>query len=107
MDRLLRRERNQVVAGREEESRRTMEQVADAVNDAPDGNVINGSEVRVRDVMAEFRRKAFEPAVQMRIDSPAPGFSPADGRGGPPEAEQGPVGPQHAGAQRADRAGPD
>src|SRR4051794_41893120 len=106
MDRLLTMDRNQFVARMQEEFRRTMEQVADAVNDAPDGNVINGSEVRVRDVMAEFRRKAFETAVQMRIDSTESSFSPADGRGGPPRAEKRAGGAPAAWAPPAGRAGP-
>lgn len=33
------------------------------------GNVINCSKIQVRDLMAELRQKAFETAVQMRIDS--------------------------------------
>jgi hypothetical protein len=54
-----------------------LEEVADAVNAAPTGNVISGSEMQVRDLMAEFRRKAFEAAVQMRIDSTESSFSPS------------------------------
>ena|SRR6476660_55963 len=107
MDRLLTMDRDQFVARMQAEVRRVLEQVADAVNDAPTGKVISGSEVRVRDLMAELRRTAFETAVQMRIDSTESSFSPADGRGGPSQAEQGPVGPQHAGAQRADQPAPD
>src|SRR6185437_5976587 len=42
----------------QEEVDRVMQQVMEAVNAAPDGRWINGSEVQVRDVMAEFRRKA-------------------------------------------------
>ena len=72
------------------ECRRIMEQIADAVNKAPTGNVINGSEMQVRDLMGELRRKAFEMAVQMRIDSTESSFSPSKGRGGPKQAGQGP-----------------
>lgn len=83
MERLLTMDKQEYVSRMQAECRRVMEQVADAVNAAPSGNVINGSEVRVRDLMAELRRKAFELAVQMRIDSTESSFSPSQGRVGP------------------------
>lgn len=113
MDRLLKMDKEQFVSGMLADARQVLEQVADAVNDAPDGNVINASEMRVRDLMADLRRKAFEVAVQMRIDSTessAEGkpsaFSPSEGRGWPRQAEQGAGEPQHAERQRTDRAEP-
>ncbi len=106
MDRLLRMDREQFVARMLAEARQVFEGVADAVNDAPDGNVISGSEMQVRDLMAELRRVAFEAAVQMRIDSTESSFSPAEGRGGQGQTEQGAVQPQHAEQQRADRPEP-
>jgi hypothetical protein len=66
------------------EFERTMRQVADAVNQAPDGRWISGSEVEVLELMTEFRRKAFETALQMRIDEAEGAFSP----GGPADAEE-------------------
>jgi len=54
----------------------TMRRVADAVNQAPDGAWINGSEVQVLEVMSEFRRKAYETALQMRVDEAEGAFSP-------------------------------
>jgi hypothetical protein len=77
-----------------------MERVADAVNAAPTGNVISGSEMQVRDLMAEFRRKAFEIAVQMRIDSTESNFSPSQGRVGQAKGKKGSGLPQHALRQR-------
>jgi hypothetical protein len=68
---------DQFIAPMQAEFRRTMQQVADAVNNAPDGNVISGSEMAVRDAMVELQRKAFETAVQMRIDSAESSFSPS------------------------------
>jgi len=62
-----------------------MRQVADAVTQAPDGLWINGSEVQVRDVMAEFRRKAYQTALQMRVDAAEGAFS----TGGPARARNG------------------
>lgn len=107
MDRLLRMDKEQFVERMQEEFGRTMEQVADAVNDASDGNVISGSEVRVRDLMAELRRKAFQTALQMRIDSTESSFSPSAGPERSAQAEQGAVRPQHAERQRPDRTEPD
>lgn len=55
--------------------------VADKVNGAPVGNVISGSEMEVRDLMAALRQRVFEQAVQMRADSAESAFSPGTGRG--------------------------
>jgi hypothetical protein len=104
MDRLLTMDQEKFIAAMQAEVRQTLERIATAVNEAPDGNVISGSEIQVRDVMAEFRRKAFETAVQMRIDSTESSFSPSEGRIGGQQAEQGAVQPQHAERQRADRS---
>jgi hypothetical protein len=68
---------------------RAMRQVIEAVNAAPDGRWINGSELAVRDVMAEFRRKAFETALQMRVDAAEGAFSPGGPGDNAKEAEQG------------------
>lgn len=102
MDRLLVLDKQEFVRRMQEECRRTMEQVADAVNAAPTGNVISGSEMPVRDLMAEFRRKAFETAVQMRIDSTESSFSPSRGCDGQGKGQQGVVRPKRAKRQRTD-----
>ena len=85
------------------ECRRIMGRIADAVNEAPTGRVISGSEMEVRDLMAELRQKAYETAVQMRIDSHESTFSPSAGCGGPTQGEQGAIQPQRADGQRADQ----
>ena len=51
--------------------------VMEAVNQAPDGDWIGGSEEQVRDLSAEFRRQAFERAVQMRVDRAEAAFPPS------------------------------
>ncbi len=43
--------------------------VAAAVNDAPAGRVLNASEERVRDLLADFRQATFQAAVQLRLDA--------------------------------------
>ena len=82
MERLLMMDEQEYVSRMQAECRRVMERIAQAVNSAPTGNVIGGSEMQVRDLMAEFRQKAFQTAVQMRIDSTESDFSPSAGRGG-------------------------
>jgi acyl transferase domain-containing protein len=79
MDRLLKMDKQQFVSQMQAEIRGILERVADAVNNAPQGNVINGSEVQVRDLMAELRQKVFQTAVQMRIDATEASFSPSEG----------------------------
>jgi len=51
--------------------------VMEAVNAAPDGSWIAASEEQVRDLSAEFRRRAFEQAVQMRVDAAEAAFPPS------------------------------
>ena len=57
----------------------TLGRVADAINAAPPGQVIAGSEERVRDLFGELRREAFEQGVQMRIDAAEAAFPPSGG----------------------------
>jgi len=104
MERLLSMDKEQFIAEMQAEVRRILGQVADAVNNAPDGHVINGSEVAVRDAMVQLQRQAFQKAVQMRIDSTESSFSPSEGQTGPSQAEQGPLAAEHAEPQRPDRA---
>src|SRR5205085_12674381 len=60
--------------------------VADAVNQAPTGHVINASEEKVRDLFADFRREAYQTALQLKIDAAEAAFPPpkAPHRGRPP-----------------------
>jgi hypothetical protein len=52
-------------------------EVMEALNQAPDGAWIEGSEEQVRDLSADFRRRVFERAVQMRINAAEAAFSPS------------------------------
>jgi hypothetical protein len=83
------------------EFEQAMRRVIEAVNAAPDGRWINGSEVEVRDVMADFRRKAFQTALQMRVDAAEGAFSPGGSGGEAKEAEQGARAALDADDQRA------
>lgn len=89
MERLEKMDKQAYLREMEAEVRRALAQVADAVNGAADGHVINGSEVAVREAMDELKRKAHQKAVQMRIDSTEATFSPSGRRVG-----QGPAAPQ-------------
>lgn len=52
-------------------------EVMEAVNDAPDGQWIAGSEEQVRELSAEMRRKVFERALQQRVDAAEAAFPPS------------------------------
>jgi hypothetical protein len=54
-------------------------QVADAINEASTGQVISASEEEVRDLFAGLRQKAYETAVQMRVDAAEAAFPPSEG----------------------------
>jgi len=62
------------------ETDQMLREVMTAVNKAPDGAWINGSEMQVRDLLGDFRRRVFEKALQMRTDAVEGAFSPG-GRG--------------------------
>jgi hypothetical protein len=71
----------------------TIDDVAQAINDARDGHLINDSEERCRDVLGEFRRLAYETAAQMRVEAAEadPSFSPSgqcEARPGVPDGAQ-------------------
>ena len=62
-------------------------QIADAINDAPDGYVIAASEEKVRDLFAEARTRASRVGLQMRIDAAEAAFSPSEA---PPDRQESP-----------------
>lgn len=68
------------VEAMKQETDQMLRQVMEAVNKAPDGAWINGSENKVRDLIGDYRRRAFEKALQMRTDAAEGAFSPG-GRG--------------------------
>jgi hypothetical protein len=64
--------------------------VAGAVNAAPAGQVINGSEEKVRDLLADFRQATYQVAIQLRTDAAQAAFPPsAPSADGNASAEQG------------------
>lgn len=69
-----------------EATERMLREVMEAVNAAPDGAWINGSEMQVRDLLGEYRRRVFETALQLRVDAAEGAFSP--GRPGDGQTSQ-------------------
>ena len=66
-----------LVVAMEQDVQSYLQSVMQAVNDAPDGQWISGSEERVRDLSAELRKRAFEKAVQLKINAAEAAFSPS------------------------------
>ena len=71
--------RDEYIRQMRREIEETLGQVADAVNEAPPGHVISASEEKVRDLFAGLRQKAYETAVQMRVDAAEAAFPPSGG----------------------------
>jgi hypothetical protein len=116
MDRLLQIDKDELIRRMRAEFERTMAEVTQAVNQAPGGHLINGSEERCRDVLGEFRRLAYQAAVQMRVEATEvdPSFSPGQpsaSRVGQPDgadllrADPGPPPPIRQPGRRHRRAG--
>ena len=66
-----------LVAAMEPEVQEYLQSVMQVVNEAPDGAWIAGSEESVRDLSADFRRRVFQRAVQMRVDAAEAAFPPS------------------------------
>ena len=60
------------------EAERTVNEVADAVDDAPAGRVIRDSEELARDALDRFRQQVYERVLQAKIDAAEAAFSPSD-----------------------------
>ncbi len=66
-----------------------MRSVAGAVNGVAEGHLINASEKKVRSVLTAFRAKAFQQALQMRINAAEADFSLVDKATGKPLRDKG------------------
>ena len=60
-----------------EEVDQYVKQMMEAVNNAPDGDWIGGSEEQVRDIAGKMRQRCFEQAVQKRVDAAEAAFPPS------------------------------
>lgn len=79
MDALPKLSREQYIEAMKSKAEKLLGDVADAVNAAPNGQIINASEEKVRDLFADFRKAAYEAAIQARIDAAEAAFSPSEG----------------------------
>jgi len=66
------------------EFERVVEEVADAVDDAPAGRVIRDSEEKARDALDRFRQSVYEKALQGKISAAEAAFPPSGERGDGP-----------------------
>jgi hypothetical protein len=57
----------------------TLGRVADAINEAPPGRIISGSEEQLRDLFEDLRQQAFETGLQMWVDAAEAAFPPSEG----------------------------
>lgn len=80
------------------------QEVAQAVGEAGQDDVIGHSEYQVRDAMGRLRSRCFEVALQMRIDAAEAAFSPSGDPAGArvPAVSQGSAKPGGADGQRLD-----
>jgi Rod binding domain-containing protein len=53
------------------------QEVTAAVNAAPAGQVINASEEKVRDLLADFRQATYQAALQLRSNAAQAAFPPS------------------------------
>lgn len=88
MDRLPPMSKEAFIEKMRSEVEKTLSEVAEAVNQAPAGQLITGSEEKVRDLMGELRRRVYQEAVQMRAEEGEKSFSPSAGSGERPEDDQ-------------------
>jgi hypothetical protein len=69
-----------------EEFERTLNEVVDAIDQAPAGCVIRDSEEPARVALDRFRQTLYEEALQAKVDAAEAAFSPSGQRGDRPTA---------------------
>ena len=77
MDGLPKLSRDEFIQQMREKMEEALGKVADAINEAPPGQIISGSEEQVRDLFADLRKQAFEKGLQMRVDAAEAAFPPS------------------------------
>ncbi len=71
--------RDEFIKRMREKVEEALGQVADAINEAPPGRVIAGSEEQGRDLFADLRQQAYQTGLQMRLDAAEAAFPPSEG----------------------------
>jgi hypothetical protein len=59
------------------EFQRVLDEVAEAVDQAPAGRIIRDSEERAREALDRFRQVAYEKALQLKVDAAEAAFPPS------------------------------
>jgi len=80
-DRLPKLDRAKLLEELIAESERTVNEVADAVDEAPSGRVIRDSEEKARDALDRFRQVVYERTLQAKVDAAEAAFPPSSQRG--------------------------
>lgn len=57
-----------------------LQEVTAAVNQAPEGTLIDASEEPVREALARLRQAIYQKAIQMKVDAAEAAFSPSPAR---------------------------
>ena len=60
------------------EFERVVEEVSDAIDDAPAGRIIRDSEEKARDTLDRFRQIVYEEGLQAKINAAEAAFPPSD-----------------------------
>lgn len=81
MERLPKLDRVALRREMQAEVEKLLEEVADAVDDAPSGRLIRDSEEPVRDAVGRFRQRLYELTMQKKVDAAEAAFSPSEKRG--------------------------
>ena len=71
--------RDEYIRQMRQEMEEMLGQVADAINEAPPGHIISGSEEKVRDLFADLRQTSLREGLQMRVDAAEAAFPPSEG----------------------------
>jgi hypothetical protein len=79
MESTLKMSRDEYILQMRQDMEELLGKVADAINEAPAGHVISGSEEKVRDLFAELRQRAYEKGLQMRVNAAEAAFPPSGG----------------------------
>jgi uncharacterized membrane protein YccC len=64
-----------------EDIEKCLQEVTAAVNQAPEGALIDASEEPVREALARLRQAIYQKAIQMKVDAAEAAFSPSPARG--------------------------
>lgn len=76
-ERLPKLDREQLMRELLAEAERTVNEVADAVDNAPAGRVIRDSEEPARDALDRFRQRVYERVLQAKVDAAEAAFPPS------------------------------